>query len=96
MKGLLDYSFRFEPPTKTHKARYQITGVTRNDTMIEQHQQCFGWRVYVSNTPVERLSFEQAVLTYRDSGLSNMFIGSRGNPSVLVRCLSSVMTQCRG
>ena len=27
----------------------------------------FGWRVYVTNAPAERLSFEQAVLTVRDS-----------------------------
>ena len=66
VEGLLEYAFRFEPPTKTHKARYQITGVTRDNTVIEQHQRCFGWRVYVSNTPVGHLSFEQTVLTYRD------------------------------
>jgi transposase len=66
VEGLLDYAFRFEPETKSRKARYQITAVTRNEAAIEQQQQGFGWRVYVSNTPVERLSFEQAVLTYRD------------------------------
>ena len=64
--GLLDYSIQYEPPTKTHKARYQITTVTRTETAIEQHQQCFGWRVYVSNASTEQLSFEQAVLIYRD------------------------------
>lgn len=66
VEGLLDYTFTFEPETKNCKARYQITAVTRNEVAIEQQQQGFGWRVYVSNTPVERLSFEQAVLTYRD------------------------------
>ncbi|NJR62623.1 MAG: hypothetical protein HC769_29795 [Cyanobacteria bacterium CRU_2_1] len=50
----------------------QITQVNRHELKIEQHQQTFGWRVYVSNAPEERLSFEQAVLTYIGmNGLSN-------------------------
>ena len=63
---LLDYAFIFEPQTKTHQSRYQITQVNRCQIEIEEYQQNFGWRLYVSNAPVERLSFEQAVLTYRD------------------------------
>jgi transposase len=66
VQGLLDYTFIFEAQTKTHQARYQITQVNRHEIEIEEYQQDFGWRVYVSNAPVEKLSFEQAVLTYRD------------------------------
>jgi transposase len=64
--GLLDYEFTFEPQTKTHQARYQITQVHRQAMEIEACQRNFGWRVYVSNAPREKLSVEQAVLTYRD------------------------------
>ena len=66
VEGFLEYTFSFEEQTKTRKARYQITNVTQKNAAIEQQQRSFGWRVYVSNAPVERLSFEQAVLTYRD------------------------------
>jgi transposase len=66
VEGLLDYDFIFESQTKTHQARYQITQVHRDHIKIEEFQQNFGWRVYVSNAPIEKLSFEQAVLTYRD------------------------------
>jgi transposase len=66
VENLLNYAFVLQPQTKTHQARYQITTITRNDTALAAHQQCFGWRVYISNAPPEALSFEQAVLTYRD------------------------------
>ncbi len=66
VEGLLDYDFIFEAQTKTHQARYQIIKVNRHEIQIEAYQQDFGWRVYVSNAPVEKLSWEQAVLTYRD------------------------------
>jgi transposase len=64
--GLLTYEFVFEPQTKTHQARYQIIQVNRQEAAIEQSQQTFGWRMYVSNTLAGRLSFEEAVLTYRN------------------------------
>jgi transposase len=64
--GLLDYTFEFHPPTKTHQARYQITAVTRNPMALADHQQDFGWRLYVSNAPVSQLSFPQAVSIYRE------------------------------
>ncbi|MGF1493656.1 MAG: IS1634 family transposase [Microcoleaceae cyanobacterium] len=66
VEGLLDFSFEFQPLTKTRKPRYQITAVTRNFSALEQHQFDFGWRAYVSNAPSSRLNFESAVLTYRD------------------------------
>jgi transposase len=66
VEGLLSYEFHFEATTKTHQARYQITQVNRQQPEIEVIEQTLGWRVYVSNAPQAQLSFEQAVLTYRD------------------------------
>jgi transposase len=66
VEGLLSYEFIFEPQTKTHRARYQITQVNRHEREIDATEQTFGWRVYVSNAPQQNLSFEQATLTYRD------------------------------
>jgi transposase len=66
VEELLEYTFEFQPQTKTHKARYEILQVHRQEEKIEAYQQDLGWRIYVSNAPAERLSFEQAVLTYRD------------------------------
>ncbi len=64
--GLLDYTFELQPPTKTHQARYQITAVTPNQTAPVEHQQDFGWRLYVSNAPASQLSLAQAVSVYRE------------------------------
>ena len=66
VEGLLHYTFRFISALKTHQARYEITQVIRHEPKIEQCQQNYGWRVYVSNAPQAQLTFEQAVLTYRD------------------------------
>lgn len=67
VEGLLEYRYEYHPPTQRRKARYQITAVIPVKTTIEQSQHTFGWRLYVTNAPLERLSFEQAVLTVRDA-----------------------------
>jgi transposase len=67
VEGLLEYSYEYQPQTKSRKARYQIAEVTLNQEAFKQSQQTFGWRVYVTNAPPERLSFERAVLTFRDA-----------------------------
>ena len=67
VKELLEYSYEYQPAIKQRKARYQMTEVLPQQTALEQAQQTFGWRVYVTNAPSEQLSFEQAVLTVRDS-----------------------------
>jgi transposase len=64
--GLIDYTFESQPPTKTHQARYQITAVTPNQIALVEHQQDFGWRLYVSNAPASQLSLAQAVSVYRE------------------------------
>jgi transposase len=66
VSGLLNYTFTKEFQAKHQRFRYQITQVRLNETELAHHQETLGWRLYVSNAPIERLSFEQAVLTYRD------------------------------
>ncbi len=66
VERFLEYEFLFVPHTKTHQARYQITQINRHEREIQAAQQTFGWRIYVSNAPDHKLSFEQATLTYRD------------------------------
>jgi transposase len=66
VEGLLNYTFTVEAQAKKQQLRYQITQVIPDETAIVQHQYTFGWRIYVSNAPTEQLSFEKAVLTYRD------------------------------
>ena len=67
VEGLLEYQYEYQPAVKQRQARYQITEVIRHQEALEQVQKTFGWRVYVTNAPLEQLSFEQAVLTIRDS-----------------------------
>ena len=49
--------------------RYQMTGITRLEEAIAALQKTFGWRAYVTDVPVEQLTMEQAILTYRDEWL---------------------------
>ena len=67
VEGLLEYRYEYQPAIKQRKARYQMTELIGQQAAIEQTQQTFGWRVYVTNAPFENLSFEQAVLTVRDA-----------------------------
>ena len=49
--------------------RYQLTSVERNATVLAAHEQTLGWRVYVTNAPATELTWEEAVLAYRDEWL---------------------------
>lgn len=81
VQGLLEYHYDFQPAMKRQKERYQITKVLPIVTAIEQAQQTLGWRVYVTNAPVERLSFAQAVLTIRDAWIQERgFSRLKGRP----------------
>lgn len=81
VEGLLAYTYEYLPPTKTFKERYQITTVTLNTAAIEQLWQTFGWRVYATNAPLEQLSFQEAVLTYREQWiLERGFHRFKGKP----------------
>src|SRR5881392_3741129 len=46
--------------------RYQITEVQRHEEAIAKHVTTLGWRAYGTNAPQTRLSFENAVLEYRN------------------------------
>lgn len=52
------------------RVRYQITSVTRQETAISLLKKTLGWRAYATNAPVEKLTLETAVLTYRDEWLA--------------------------
>ena len=54
------------PQEVVERVRYQITAVHRDEVAITALQQTFGWRVYVTDLPVEQLSLVEAVLTYRE------------------------------
>ena len=46
-----------------------MTAITRQKAAITALQKMFGRRAYVTDAPLEHLSLEQAVLTYRDEWL---------------------------
>ena len=47
------------------KVRYQITGVSRNETKIEETKKRFGWKAFVTNARKEQMSLSEAVVYYR-------------------------------
>jgi len=57
------------PQQEIVTVRYQMTAITRQEEAITALQKTFGWRAYATDAPVEQLSLEQAVLTYRDEWL---------------------------
>ena len=57
------------PQQEIVTVRYQMTAITRQEETIAALQKTFGWRAYATDAPVEQLSLEQAVLTYRDEWL---------------------------
>ncbi|KAI9132248.1 hypothetical protein [Acaryochloris sp. CCMEE 5410] len=81
VEGLIEYSCEYHPAVKQQKERYQITKVTLIKAAVETTQQRFGWRVYVTNAPLEELSFEEAVLTVRDAWIQGSgFSRLKGRP----------------
>ena len=76
VEELLSYSYQYHPGNSKKKERYQITAVEQNSEKIETVSQIFGWRVYVTNLPAEGLSFEKAILTYRDEWIALARISS--------------------
>ncbi len=57
------------PKQEIVTVRYQMTATTRQEEAIAALQKTFGWRAYVTDTPAEQLTLEQAVLTYREEWL---------------------------
>jgi transposase len=54
------------PRQMIEHVRYQITQVQHNAVAIAKHVATLGWRAYGTNAPQTRLSFENAVLEYRN------------------------------
>lgn len=75
VEGLLNFLYEYQPPNSPRQGRYQITAAIANESSIKQVQLLFGWRAYVTNAPVEKLSLDQAVLTYRDEWLVERIFG---------------------
>jgi len=81
VENLLASTYEYHPATKTVGERYQITAVALNTDAIEQLKLTFGWRVYVTNAPTEQLSFQDAVLAYREQWLAERgFHRFKGKP----------------
>jgi len=57
------------PKQEIVTVRYQMTAIIRQEEAIAALQKTFGWRAYVTDTPAEALTLEQAVLTYREEWL---------------------------
>jgi transposase len=49
------------------KTRYHITHITRQADTIAALSQCFGWKAFVTNAGPQRLSLQDAVLSYRNA-----------------------------
>jgi len=54
-----------QPARMVERDRF-VLSVMPNAVRIQQQEQLLGWRVYVTNAPVSRLSLNQAVQAYRD------------------------------
>jgi transposase len=57
------------PQRVVEHVRYQITSVVRHEADIMALKDTFGWRAYATDMPAERLTLEEAILTYRDEWL---------------------------
>lgn len=57
------------PKEIIEQVRYQVTAVERDEQEITKRMATLGWRLYVTNAPVAALSFEAAILEYRNEYL---------------------------
>lgn len=78
VEDLLRVDYQWEDESRLVRARgdrserveYQgryVVQVQRDESAIAQAQQLFGWRLYVTNAPIEQLTLDEAVRTYRSS-----------------------------
>jgi transposase len=49
--------------------RYEITEVIRDEKAVERTKNRYGWRVHVTNAPVEKLNLSQSVSCYRQGNI---------------------------
>jgi transposase len=61
-------TYRKAPARIETRHRY-IVKVKENRTQLRKRELRLGWRLYVTNAPVRKLSLQQAVLAYRDEWL---------------------------
>ena len=54
------------PQRSVEQVRYQITSVVRQEASIAGLKDTFGWRAYATEVSAERLTLQEAVLTYRE------------------------------
>jgi len=72
--------YKDRPARLEEKVRYQLH-VSRNETAIREQYRTMGWRLYVTNAPVETLSFSQAILAYRGApNIERDFSRLKGRP----------------
>jgi transposase len=57
------------PQQEQVTVRYQLTAVQRVAEAVAAHEQTLGWRTYVTNAPATAITWQQAVLAYRDEWL---------------------------
>ncbi|MBK9231247.1 MAG: IS1634 family transposase [Anaerolineae bacterium] len=90
-------------PAETRTETTVQVSVQRNATAIQSVERSLGWRVYATNQPAVDLSFEQAVLVYRDEflfergfgrikgrslSLAPMYLADEGRATALIRWLT--------
>lgn len=70
--------YKGKPARVERKVRYQLT-ISRKKDAIAQAEFKAGWRIYVTNAPVEMLSLAQAVWAYRNQYIAeNVFRRLKG------------------
>ena len=91
------------PKRQIRRVRYQITKVTKDEAAISTVFCQMGWKLYATNQPQEKLSFDEAVRLYRAAprierhfhlfkdtpiGISPMYVGKDDPIKGLARLLS--------
>ena len=73
--------YKDRPARTEQTVRYQVV-VTRNELAIQDAYRMMGWRLYVTNAPLTRLSLSDAVLVYRGGvpTIERLFSRFKGKP----------------
>jgi len=74
-----------DKPARTEIQQVLNVHIQDNETAIETARKRLGWRVYATNTPVEKFSLDDAVLAYRDEYIIERCFGRfKGKPLSLI------------
>jgi transposase len=72
--------YKDRPARVEEKVRYQLH-LSHDEAAIQEQYRTMGWRLYVTNAPVEPLSFSQAILAYRGApNIERDFSRLKGRP----------------